>query len=177
MRLVLTILLIAFGSLCAAEKPQTITRTFYVTGVECGSCVYVVQQSVSETKGVSEVTLVQVVDNYANVTFDPQVVGEHQIAQAVREALPIHGMPYLASLRVKMPNYTKQKAQVDALFAGWKSSVTLVPSLDIKDEFAIHFEELKADAKKLGPQGWNFTQFAEAAEGLGVEFKLVLEGQ
>ncbi len=71
MRLVLTILLIAFDSLCAAEKPQTITRTFYVTGVECGSCVYVVQQSVSETKGVSDVTLVQMVDNYAKVTFDP----------------------------------------------------------------------------------------------------------
>ncbi len=104
-------------------------------------------------------------------------MSEHQIAQAVREALPIHGMPYLASLRVKMPNYAKQKIQVDALFAGWKASVTLVPLLDIKDEFAIHFEELKADAKKPGPQGWKFTQFAEAAKGLGVDFKLVQEGQ
>ncbi|OYW77095.1 MAG: hypothetical protein B7Z37_05470 [Verrucomicrobia bacterium 12-59-8] len=72
-------------SLLAAEQQPTVT--FYISGVECGSCVYVVQQSISETKGVSDATVVQVIDNYANVVFDPKVVSEHQIAQAVREAL------------------------------------------------------------------------------------------
>ena len=71
----------------AEDKPQPVTRTFYVAGVECGSCVYVVQQSVSETKGVSDAMVLQVIDNYANVTFDPKVVSDHQIAQAVLEVL------------------------------------------------------------------------------------------
>jgi hypothetical protein len=55
--------------------------------------------------------------------------------------------------------------------------VTLVPSLEVKDEFAIHFEPLKAVTKTVEPYGWSLTTFTEAMKGLGVDFTLVQEGQ
>lgn len=168
-------LLIAATSTLSAADPL-VTRTFYVSGVECGSCVYMVQQSIGETKGVEDVQVVQIIDNYAQVTFNPKRVSDHQIAQAVREAIPLHGTPYLATLRVKMPDYAKHKTAVDRLFAGWKGSVTLVPSLEVKDEFTIHFEPLKVESKKSEPQGWSLAKFTETLKGLGVGFTLVQEG-
>ncbi|MBK8036152.1 MAG: heavy-metal-associated domain-containing protein [Verrucomicrobiaceae bacterium] len=173
-KLLAAVVLMMSASLHAADP--AVTRTFYVSGVECGSCVYMVQQSIGETKGVEDVQVVQIIDNYAQVTFNPKTVTDHQIAQAVREAIPLHGTPYLATLRVKMPEYAKHKAAIDQLFAGWKGSVTLVPSLEVKDEFAIHFEPLKADTKKAEPQGWRLAAFTEAMKGLGVNFTLVQEG-
>jgi len=171
----LLVLLFAFTTAVSAADP-VVTRTFYVSGVECGSCVYMVQQSIGETKGVEDVQVVQIIDNYAQVTFNPKRVSDQQIAQAVREAIPLHGTPYLATLRVRMPDYAKHKAAVDKLFTGWKGSVTLVPSLEVKDEFTIHFEPLKADGKKAEPQGWSLAAFTEAMQGLGVGFTLVQEG-
>jgi copper chaperone CopZ len=173
-RLLTAIVSMITASLTAAEP--AVTRTFYVSGVECGSCVYMVQQSIGETKGVEDVQVVQIIDNYAQVTFNPKTVSDHQIAQAVREAIPLHGTPYLATLRVKMADYAKHKAAVDKHFAGWKGSVTFVPSLEVKDEFAVHFEPLKSDTKKPGPQGWSLAVFTKAMEALGVSFMLVQEG-
>ncbi|MDI1311947.1 heavy-metal-associated domain-containing protein [Prosthecobacter sp.] len=168
------------ASLNAVEKQQTMT--FYVSGVECGSCVYVVQQSISEMKGVSDATVVQVIDNYANVVFDPKVVSEHQIAQAVREALPIHGKPYLATLKLHVADYAKHVAKVDCLFARWKDWVELETVDKGRGELLIHCNELKNDAKKTGPQGWSLAQFTAAMKspapaGLGLDFTLASEGQ
>lgn len=160
-------------AVCAADP--VVTRIFYVSGVECGSCVYMVQQSIGETKGVEDVQVVQIIDNYAQVTFNPKRVSDHQIAQAVRDAIPLHGTPYLATLRVKIPDYAQHKAAVDNVFMGWKGSVTLVPSLELKDEFTVHFEPLKADAKKAEPQGWSLAAFTEAMKGLGVGFTFIQE--
>jgi hypothetical protein len=52
-----------------------------------------------------------------------------------------------------------------------------VPSLEVKDEFAIHFEPLKADTKMAEPQYWSHATFTKAMKGLGVGFTLVHEGQ
>jgi copper chaperone CopZ len=180
-RLLLSTFGFIISSLCAADKPQPVTRTFFVSGVECGSCVYMVQQAVSEAKGVSEVSVVQVIDNYANVTYDPKMVSEHQIAQAVRDAIPIHGMPYLATLKLRVPAYAKSASKVDALFARWKDWLEVERVDKAKGEFVLHFLPLKADAKKAGPQGWSLAQFTEAMKapapkGLGLEFTLEQEG-
>lgn len=174
----LVILSFITSGLRAAEPQQTLT--FYVSGVECGSCVYVVQQSISETPGVADATVVQVLDNHANIVFDPKVVSEHQIAQAVREALPIHGKPYLATLKLQVPDYAKHAAKVDDLFARWKDWVTLETVDKNKGELLIHFNELKHDAKKTGPQGWSLAQFTVAMKspkpvGLGLDFTLEQE--
>ena len=163
------------AGLRAAEKQPAVT--FYVSGVECGSCVYLVQQSISETKGVADATVVQVIDTYANVVFDPKRVSEHQVAQAVREALPIHGKPYLATLKLHVPDYAKHAAKVDGLFERWKDWVEVETVDKAKGELLIHFHELKSDPKKTGPQGWSLAQFAAAMKspapkGLGLDFTL-----
>jgi copper chaperone CopZ len=167
------------SGLHVAEKQPTVT--FYVSGVECGSCVYVVQQSISETKGVADATVVQVIDTYANVVFDPKRVSEHQVAQAVREALPIHGKPYLATLKLHVPDYAKHAAKVDGLFVRWKGWVELETVDKAKGELLIHFHELKKDPKKTGPQGWSLAQFTAAMKspepnGLGLDFTVEAEG-
>lgn len=164
----------------AAEKQPAVT--FYVSGVECGSCVYIVQQSISETKGVADATVLQMIDAYANVAFDPKKVSEHQIAQAVREALPIHGKPYLATLKLHVPDYAKHAAKVEGLFARWKDWVELETVDKSKGELLIHFHELRIDPKKTGPQGWSLAQFAAAMKspapnGLGLDFTVESEAQ
>lgn len=168
------------AGLRAAEKQPAMT--FYVSGVECGSCVYIVQQSISETKGVADATVVQMIDAYANVVFDPKVSSEHQIAQAVREALPIHGKPYLATLKLHVPDYAKHAAKVDGLFTRWKDWVELETVDKSKGELLIHFHELRIDPKKTGPQGWSLAQFAAAMKspkpkGLGLDFTVENEVQ
>ncbi|MBE7494936.1 MAG: heavy-metal-associated domain-containing protein [Verrucomicrobiaceae bacterium] len=176
MKLPACILSLLISTLAAADKPTPVTRTFYVSGVECGSCVYMVQQSIGEAKGVEDVTVVQIIDNYANVTYDPAVLSEHQVAQAVREAIPLHGTPYLATLRIHVPDYSKHASKITELFARWKSQVTAVPSLEVKNQLIIHFEPLKADAKKTSPQGWTFAAFSEAMKQLGITFTVEQEG-
>ena len=43
----------------AADNPASSLVTFYVSGVECGSCVYMVQQAVTEAKGVEDIKVAQ----------------------------------------------------------------------------------------------------------------------
>lgn len=175
MRSFLLFPLLLCGSALTAAEP--VKRTFYVSGIECGSCVYMVQQSVTETKGVQDVTVIQIIDNYANVTFDPAVVSDQQIAQAVREAYPLHGMPYLATLKLSVTDYAKNAAKVDGLFATWKDSLKMEVIDKATGALVIHFLPLEVDKKKAGPQGWNFTQLLEAARKQGVEFKLEQEAE
>jgi hypothetical protein len=41
------------------------------------------------------------------VSYDPKLVSEHQIAQAVREAPGLHGMPYIATMKVRVPGFSQ----------------------------------------------------------------------
>ena len=156
----------------AAAPPKT---TFYVSGIECGSCVYAVYQSVSETKGVAAVAVVQRIDNYANVTFDPKVLSEHQVAQAVRDSYPLHGMPYLATLKLKMPEYAKHSARIEAVFAKWKNLVKLECVDAAKGDLEIHFHPLKQDEKQKGPQGWSLALLTAELKEPGINFSLAQE--
>ncbi|MCP5560810.1 MAG: heavy-metal-associated domain-containing protein [Verrucomicrobiaceae bacterium] len=164
----------------AEDAAPTQKTTFYVSGIECGSCVYAVYQSVSETKGVSAVAVVQRIDNYANVTFDPRAITEHQIAQAVRDSYALHGMPYLATLKLHLPDYASNSAKVEAVFARWKDLVKLECADATKGDLEIHFLPLKEDEKKKGPQGWSLAQLTAALqnpapEGLGLKFTVEKE--
>ncbi len=181
-RLVLTAFSFAVSSLCAADKPRPITQTFYVSGVECGSCVYMVQQAVSAVKGVSEVTVVQVVDNYANVTFDPNIVSIHQIAQAVTDAAPLHGIPYQATLKLFIPDYAKENnsRKVDALFSKWKSWVEIETADRASGEFILRFQPLTIDARMTDPQGLRHEDLFQALQspspqGLGLKIRIAEE--
>jgi copper chaperone CopZ len=178
----------------ADEAAKLVDRTFYISGLECGSCVYMAQQALTETAGVAEVEVVQMLDSYAKVRYDPKQLSEHQIAQAVREAIPLHGMPYLASLKLRIPAYAEadHAAKVQALFAGWKKWLEVDVMDEREGELVIHFlplpgqavanpqalakAELKQEAK--GPQGWTLAMLEEALrapapKGLGLEYQVV----
>lgn len=174
----------AFGgekeALAQSQSPS-VTQTFYVSGLECGSCAYMVQQSIREAKGVGDATVMQMIDSYAMVSFDPRLVTDHQIAQAVRETYPIHGRPYLATLKMQVPACAKNadnSRKLEALFGGWKQWVKLESADKAKGLFLIHFLPLAVDAKKAGPQGWSLgllTQALKSPTGLGMEFSLEKE--
>lgn len=168
-------------ALGAEDKPKPTELIFDVTGLECGACVYSVYQAIKDIKGVSDVDVLQTTDGYAKVAYDPKLVSEHQIAQAVREAFPLHGLPYLIKLRVRIPAYIKADlaAKVDAVFGQWQKWVEVKPTDKAKGEFLVHFKPLTKDPKASGPQGWSLTELtlalkAPAPAGLGLE---VLVGQ
>ena len=180
--LLTTSFLLAVTCLIAEDKPKPTTLTFYVGGVECPSCVYSVNYSISQLKSVSDVTAGQFIENYANVTFDPKVVSIHQIAQAVTDAAPLHGVPYQPTMKLFIPDYAKDQnaRKVDALFAQWKSWVEVETADRAAGEFIIHFQPLKLDEKKAGQQGWHLVQLSEALsgpapKGLGLKHTLAAE--
>lgn len=176
----------------AETPPATREITFYVSGLECGSCVYMVQQSLTETKGVVDAHVIQMIDSIAKVTFDPKVVTEHQLAQAVRDSTALHGMPYLASLKFQIPAYAQpaNQARVDAVFAKWKPWLEIEVEDKAKGAFILHFRPLEGAAKPAEgeptptpppaashparPTGWQLPELhtalaAPAPQGLGLE--------
>lgn len=179
-------LLLITASICSLgvthasdAKPELAHRTFFISGLECGSCVYMAQQALTETAGVTNVEVVQMLDSYAKVAYDPKKLTEHQIAQAVREAIPLHGMPYLASLKLLIPAYAEagNAAKVNALFAGWKKWLTIEVMDEREGELVIHFEPLPKTEGVNEPQGWSLAQLeqalrAPAPKGLGLDYRV-----
>ena len=159
---------------------QKVTRTFYVSGLECGGCVYLVQQALSEAKGVAAVELVPSADNYANVTYDPARLSEHQVAQVVREALPLHGTPYLATLRLRFAELERDWPVVDSAMERWRGRVRLEVVDRMKGQVVLHFAALEAGVKQPQDAGWSLPAFRKALEerkvlGRAVKFEVVEE--
>jgi copper chaperone CopZ len=167
------LLFLSFDLLPAAEP---VTRTFFVKGMECGSCVYMVQQSVTATPGVSDANVVQLLDSYANVSYDPKVLSEHQVAQAVREGTALHGTPYLATLKVSVPEFSRHAVKIEAAFTKWKDAVWLDVLDRDQGQLEIHFHELKPGPKKAGATGWSLALLEETLKGIGATCTLVKEG-
>jgi copper chaperone CopZ len=171
----------------AAEKkefvPHPVTTTFYISNVDCGRCVDTISESVKKVKSVTGVKM-DAATGYANISFDTHVSSAHQIAQAVAEAAPVHGQPYVATLKMRVADYAKagNAAKVDGVFAKRKDWVNVETTDQAKGEFVIHFLPLKVDKSKEGPQGWNPGNFGHAVhdpapKGLGLAFALLKEGQ
>lgn len=166
-----------------AGTPHPVTLTFYITGMECAACGAMINQSINQVQSVTGVDLDQF-GGYINVSFDAQVASAHQIAQAVADAIPLHGKPYGATLKLRVPEYAKagNAAKVDAVFARRPEWVRVETADKAKGEFVVHFLPLKAAPGKEGPQGWNPGDFGQAVQdpapkGLGLDFALVKEGQ
>jgi copper chaperone CopZ len=170
----------------AADKPaassQTATLTFFITGMECSACTYSVIEAVNSVNSVTEVQPDEL--GVLNISFDPRAASVHQIAQAVANALPLHGKPYEATLRFFVPDYAKSgnSAKVDDVFAKQKEWAKVEVVDRDKGEFVVRFLPLKADKTKQGPQGWNLGDFNRAVhdpapKGLGLEITLVKQGQ
>jgi copper chaperone CopZ len=172
------ILFVSFSSLTAGP-PENKSLTFRVSGVECGGCMYAVQQSISETPGVKDVAILPGIETLATVTFDSIRISEHQIAQSIREALPLHGTPYLASLKIKVSNETAPniKQALDRLQEKWKNQIRIEPIDKESTNRLIHFEPLSPDAPKDKSHGWSMARFTEDANKAGIAVTLIGENQ
>ncbi len=157
-------LISGFGNDSAAPPVGSapVTRTFYVTGVECGACVYLVQMAASECGGVLKAEVFQAADNFANITFDPRIVSEQQIAQAIRDGMPLHGTPYLSRLRLRINGYAEHFSAVEQLFQRWRDSIQYEVVDRTKGEVLLQFLPMR---KTDGPEvasGWDFRSFEAA---------------
>jgi copper chaperone len=175
------------AGLSAADPPgfklHPQTMTLYIDGMECGTCMALVTQSIQDVKGVTDVDL-EIIGGYANISFDPKLASVHQLAQAVADTLPVHGKPFAAALRFTIPSYAKNgnSARVDALFAKQKPWVNVEIADRAKGEFVARFRPLALDENKKNPQGWQLGAFVHLVEdpapkGLGLVLSLSCEFQ
>src|SRR4051812_33556872 len=67
------------------ETATSIRTTFAVEGMTCASCVRRVENALTKTSGIDEVS-VNLATEKATVTFDPDVLGEREIRDAVEGA-------------------------------------------------------------------------------------------
>lgn len=182
-RLLLLIYLVQ-GWVHAADptaKPALETVTFYVAGVECAACVFAVNDSVRRLSGIDEVIDGQNNAKYINVTFDPAKVSAHQIAQAVTDAFPLHGAPYVPTLRVVVPGYGEGEnaAKVAGVFAKWKGWVEFEVAKPAKGELVVKFKPLPGDPAKAVSTGWSHAAMREALAKVlpqGTKVELAKEG-
>lgn len=168
--------LLAF-SLHAAEKAAPAKAVFFVSGLECGSCVYMVQNQLSQTPGIAEVEVLQGIEGFARLNYDPKLISEHQIAQAVREAPGLHGMPYIATMKMRVPGFSQHSAKVKALFGTWKPSIELVVWDEHAGELIVNFQELKKDAKGAFLRGWSLAQLTKGLQELGLKSEILSPGE
>jgi copper chaperone CopZ len=147
-----------------AAKPALETLTFYVAGVECAACVFAVNDSVRRLSGIDEVIDGQNNANFINVTFDPAKVSAHQIAQGVTDAFPLHGAPYVPTLRLVVSGYGEGEnaAKVARVFAKWKDWVEFEVAKPAKGELVVKFKPLPADPAKEVATGWSHEAMREA---------------
>lgn len=179
-RLVVTaIAVLIFVTAFAEDAPKPVARTsFVVSGLECGSCVYMVQYQLSHTDGIADAEVLQGIAGFARVSYDPRELSEHQVAQAVRETPGLHGRPYTASLRVRIPGYPGHAAEVKKLFAQWKQWVEVEEDEEQPGELRIYFLELKRDSKGLFPRGWSLADFtATLQKTLGLKCEVIEPAQ
>ncbi|MBE7494500.1 MAG: heavy-metal-associated domain-containing protein [Verrucomicrobiaceae bacterium] len=176
MRLSALLALLLFVTLHAEDKPTPAKTVFVVSGLECGSCVYMVQHQLSQTPGIVEVEVLQGLEGYANVSYDPKLVSEHQIAQAVREAPGLHGTPYIATMKLRVPGFSQNATQVKALFEKWSPSIELVVWDEHEGVLIVNFAELKKDAKGAFVRGWSIAQLEDGLRKLGLKFEILSPG-
>jgi copper chaperone CopZ len=162
-----------------AAKAAPVTATFYITDVKCSSCAASIDESLRKLPSVTKIADLSESTGFALITFDPQTVSYHQVAQAVFAAAPVHGDAYVASLKFIIPAYAKgdNAAKVDAVFAQHKSNVRVELKNKARGEFQLFFEALAVGAGKKGPQGFNLDQFVgaikePAPKGLGLNFEV-----
>lgn len=150
------------GATARADAPS-VSRSYRLLGVECGGCVYMVELALRETKGVTSVEVTQGVECRATVTYNPLLVGDHRVAQAVREATPIHDEPYTAQLKLRIRGYPEQAAAVHSVFERWKDSVSIAVLDPDKGDLLLSFLPLKIGSRSEGHTGWSLSLWAEAA--------------
>jgi copper chaperone CopZ len=170
------LILVSLAALAGDAPEQKKETLFQVEGMECASCVYMVQQSLTETAGVENVQVDQgFLGGTAKVSYDPKRVTEHQIAQAVRDTVPLHGSPYLAVLQINVSGYEKgdNAGKIKALFESGKQWVDLIVLDEGKGQLLIRFHPLEPDAKGAVPEGWSLAPLTELLRKLDLRYEIV----
>ena len=164
-----------------AEEAGT-TVTFYISNVQCSSCVDAISGSLNKIKAVKEIDGLTGTSGYANITFDPTKASYHEVANAIYKSEPVHGEAYVAGVKMRIPDYAKgdNAAKVDAVFAKLKDKVEVKVLNKKQGELLVSFQQLKIDRTKTGPQGVTGDELASAIhaaapKGLGLEFSWVKE--
>ncbi len=166
----------------AADKDSgattnTVTATFYISDVKCAACVSFLNDSMQTVPGVNMVDGLTETSGYARISFNPQKATHQGIAQAVAETIQIHGEPFKAFLKLRIPAYPQESntAKVDALIAKQKDLVTFECRNREKGLFAIHFKPVTSPQPAGAASVWKPEQFLKAVKELGLEARLVEE--
>ncbi|MGV3753917.1 MAG: heavy-metal-associated domain-containing protein [Verrucomicrobiota bacterium] len=153
------------------------TATFYISDVKCAACVSFLENSIRTVPGVQEIDGLTEISGYARVSFDPKKANHHQIAQAVSDTLQLHGEPFIASLKLLVPDYAKDDnaGKIDTLFAQQKDFITVVCSNRAKGLFQIRFQPQPQAGGKSSKQAWDLEQLLAAIKALGLSARLMEE--
>ena len=147
-------------------KPREVAL-LCVHGIECGGCFYSVQMALAQAKGVEEAEVFQSFEDFARMVYDPKVTTEHQMADAVYDAIQLHADPYTATLKLHIPKYAEHAAAVDRLFEGWKEWVKLEVEDRAQGMLRVHFEPLKGANEEGVARGWSVALLAAAMKTAG----------
>ena len=162
---------------------RTETLTFFVSGLECVACAESVRQSISGLEGIESIRMREGLEGYAQVCFAPERVTAQQIAQAVHEARPLHGTPYEATLRLRLPGQENPcgLAAVKTLLANQKHAIEAEPFWDAADQILVRFLPLEKAVETQGAKGWSHERLSAALSqrthsGPGLENRWVSVG-
>jgi len=153
------------------------TATFYITDVKCAACVSFLENSIRTVPGVQEIDGLTEISGYARVSFDPKKANHHQIAQAVSDTLQLHGEPFIASLKLLVPDYAKDAnaGKIDTLFAQQKDLITVECRNRTKGLFQIRFQPQPQATGKSPSPAWNPEQLLAAIKALGLSARFMEE--
>lgn len=163
-----------------AEKSattNTVTATFYITEVKCAACVSLLNDSMRNVTGVLDIDGLTEVSGYARVSFDPKKADHQRIAQAVADTIQIHGEPFVAVLKLLIPDYAKEgnTAKVDALIAQQKDLVTLECRNRARGLFIVRFKPTTTPSSTSTNTVWKPEQLLTAVKKLGLDTRFVEE--
>ncbi|MDO8544763.1 MAG: hypothetical protein Q7S40_30335 [Opitutaceae bacterium] len=143
----------------AAEKagktalvPHPINKTFYVAGVSNASQVAAITAAISKLPSVTGVKELTPTSGYVRVAFDTHVIASHLIAQTIMDQ-----GPFTVSLKFEVPEYAKNSAALDALFAKLLATqrVKIEPTDPVKGRFVLTYLPIKPDASDPRKVGFN----------------------
>jgi copper chaperone CopZ len=162
------------------NRPNPATVTFMVINAQCDLCVNSITDALKTVPGVTSVSGLTPESHQVKVTFDTRASSYHRVARAINDAREVHGLPYQARLRLRVPDYAKSgnAAKVDAIFARHAEWVQAVPTDPAKGEFLLMFLPLITEPGKKSPPGWNLDDFLHPISdppprGLGLPMLLV----
>ena len=176
----LLLLLLGIGITGRVDAAAPTVLTFDVVGAECPACFYSVADAVRQVKGVKEIEDANGLGNRARVRFDPALATVHELAHAMWRAFPLHGKPYQAVLRLRLPAYSQagNAAAVDGVLAGWAQWLETEVINRKTGEIALRFRPLTKAERKAARPGWSLETgltalTAPPPKGLGLKVSWV----